>query len=406
MLLMRTRAATCPGGASLSDFTHLTEENTMSRFGATPGQLLRLLLLAVLLCSSLPLIAPPASVAATSQEGTPSEDAPADLSAVDLVAQVLPGVVAIMAYTPTDDEDEGQMYSIGSGFVMDEDGHIITNWHVVTGSEIYYVTFSNGVYVEAELVGLDPRDDIAVLEVDPDVIPAVLPMGDSDAVVPGQSVIAIGSPSGITNTVTEGIASGSGRTGADPGLYAQGQCQNYNNLIQHSAAINQGNSGGPLFNMQGEVIGINTISVTNTSGTDLAGIYYAVPSNTIRKVAADLIEDGELSVPVMGVESLPITIPTAIFYDLPFANGVLVTAVANNSPADRAGFEEGDILLSIDDQDITKDDTLSEILFDYSPGDTIEISYIDGQTGDEETADLRLAEVSQSTLESCELTGE
>jgi 2-alkenal reductase len=401
MLVMRTRAAKCSGVASLSDFTTLTEENTMSRFGASLGQLFRLLLLAMLLCSSLPLIAPPASLAASAQEGTPSEDAPAELSTVDLVAQVLPGVVAIMAYTPTDDEDEGQMYSIGSGFVMDDDGHIITNWHVVTGSEIYYVTFSNGVYVEAELVGLDPRDDIAVLEVDPDVIPAVIPMGDSDAVVPGQTVVAIGSPSGITNTVTEGIASGSGRTGADPGLYAQGQCQNYNNLIQHSAAINQGNSGGPLFNMHGEVIGINTISVTNTRGTDLAGIYYAVPSNTIRKVAADLIEDGELSLPFIGVETLPITIPTAIFYDLPFANGAVILDVDEDSPAEKAGFEEGDILISIDDQDITKEDTLSEILFDYDPGDTIEITYLEGDTGDEATTDLRLAEVPQKTLESC-----
>jgi 2-alkenal reductase len=367
----------------------------MSNTGQPHGRVLRFILLALLICTSLPLIG---TGSATAQES--NDDTPAELSTVDLVAQVLPGVVAIMAYTPNDDPDaEGQAYSIGSGFVYDADGHIITNWHVVTGSELFYVTFSNGQYVEADLVGVDPRDDIAVLEVDPDVIPAVLPLGDSDAVLPGQTVVAIGSPSGITNTVTEGIASGAGRTGADPGLYTQGQCGNYNNLIQHSAAINGGNSGGPLFNMQGEVIGINTLAIGNDEGGELAGIYYAVPSNTIAKMAADIIEDGEVSLPLIGIESVPITVATAIIYDLPFANGVLVTAVGGNSPADRAGLREGDVVLSIDDQDITKEDTLSEILMDYNPGDTVEISYLRGNT--ERTTDLRLAEVPQRLLESC-----
>jgi len=365
----------------------------MSRSGQPFGRLPRLILLAIMICTSFPLLGSGAAIAQEADDAS----TPAELSTVDLVAEVLPGVVAIMAYTPAEDPDEGQGYSIGSGFVYDADGHIITNWHVVAGSELYYVTFSSGFYVEAELVGLDPRDDIAVLKVDPDVIPAVLAMGDSDAVLPGEKVVAIGSPSGITNTITEGIASGSGRTGASPGLYGQTQCGNYNNLIQHSAPINGGNSGGPLFNMQGEVIGINTLGITNDAGTALAGIYYAVPSNTIAKIAADLIEDGRISLPLIGIESTPITIPTAIIYDLPFANGVLVTAVANDSPADRAGLREGDVVLSIDDQDITKEDTLSEILMSYNPGDTIEIVYI--RNGKERDTDLRLAEVPQSIFD-------
>jgi S1-C subfamily serine protease len=333
------------------------------------------------------------------------EEEPAELTTTELVEQVLPGVVQIMAYKP-DRSGSADVYGIGSGFVLDDEGHIITNWHVVTGQEVFYVTYTNGTYVEAELVGLDARDDIAVLKVDPDTIPLVLPLGDSDSVLPGEKVVAIGSPSGITNTITEGVASGSGRTGADPGLYLQGQCGNYNNMVQHSAAINNGNSGGPLFNMRGEVIGINTISILDDTGVDLAGIYYAVPSNTIAKRAADLIEDGELSLPLIGVETFPITIADAVLYDLPFAAGVIVTAVAPNSPAERAGLEEDDVILSIEDQDITKDDTLSEILFNYDPGDTITITYLTSGEAEEQTTELRLAEVPQSALAQCEDQGE
>lgn len=358
---------------------------------------LRLALLVLIVCSSIPLLAPPQAVVAQDTEETDVE-----LTTPEMVEQVLPGVVQIMAYTP-DENGSADSYGIGSGFVLDEEGHIITNWHVVTGQEVFYVTYTNGTYVEAELIGLDARDDIAVLKVDPDTVPAVLPLGDSDAVLPGEKVVAIGSPSGITNTITEGVATGSGRTGAEPGLYLQDQCGNYNNMVQHSAAINNGNSGGPLFNMRGEVIGINTISILDESGADLAGIYFAVPSNTIAKRAADLIDDGELSLPVIGIKSVPITIPDAILNDLPFAAGVLVREVANDSPADRAGIEADFVILAIDDRDITKDDTLSEILFNYDPGDTITITYIDlNGNGTEETVDLRLAELRQTTIESCE----
>jgi S1-C subfamily serine protease len=368
-----------------------------------------LAILLVLVCGSLPFFAAPNSaIAQDDAESTPpaestdsAETTLAELTTPELVEQVLPGVVQIMAYTPVDD-DEDQYYSIGSGFVLDAEGHVITNWHVVTGQELYYVTYSNGTYTEAELVGLDARDDIAVLKVDPDTVPAVLPMGDSDAVLPGDKVVAIGSPSGITNTITEGVASGSGRTGAQPGLYGQDQCGNYNNLVQHSAAINQGNSGGPLFNMQGEVIGINTISITDENNIDLAGIYFAVPSNTIAKRAADLIDDGELSLPVLGVRTVPITIPDAILSGLPIAGGAYIEAVADDSPADRAGLQEGDVILAIDDRDILKDDTLSEVLFPYDPGDTITITYITLGDDEEQTVDVRLAELPQEEIESCE----
>ena len=366
----------------------------MSNFRAIFGHRFRLTILLLLLCGSLPLFAAQAPAIAQDETGT-------DLTTPELVAQVLPGVVQIMAYLP-DETGSADSYSIGSGFVLDDDGHIITNWHVVTGSEVFYVTYSNGTYTEAELVGLDARDDIAVLEVDPDTIPLVLPLGDSDAVVPGEKVVAIGSPSGITNTITEGVASGSGRTGADPGLYIQKQCGNYNNMVQHSAAINQGNSGGPLFNMRGEVIGINTISILNDDGINLDGIYYAVPSNTIAKRAADLIDDGELSLPVLGIKTIPITIPDAILSGLPISGGVVIEEVAGDSPADRAGLQEGDIILAIDDRDILKEDTLSELLFPYDPGDTITIAYLTPGEDGEQTVDLRLAKLPQSAIEECE----
>lgn len=374
----------------------------MSFLRAVLGHPLRLLFMLLIIGSSIPALAPATSLAQEESTPAPDEDAagaPTDLTVPEVVDAVLPGVVQIMAYT------EGEnAYGIGSGYVLDEEGHIITNWHVVTGQESFVVTYTNGTFVEAELIGTDPRDDIAVLKVDPDTVPLVLPMGDSDAVVPGETVIAIGSPSGITNTVTVGVTSGSGRTGATPGLYLQSLCGNYNNLIQHSADINGGNSGGPLFNLRGEVIGINTISIIDAqSEQDLAGIYYSVPSNTIAKRAADIIEDGEVSIPVFGVQTLPLTVAEIVLSGLPITGGVLITEVANDSPADRAGLEPDMIILAIDDRDLTKDDTLSEILFAYDPGDTITVTYVtlDDPT-EEETTELTLAEFPQSDLQDCD----
>jgi S1-C subfamily serine protease len=362
-----------------------------------PARFLIMLLLILTSASLSP------SALAQDDEATPpaaDEDtagAPNELTVPEVVDLVLPGTVQIMAYNPGDNG-----YNIGSGFVYSEDGIIITNWHVVTGSSNYVVTYTDGSYVEAELVGLDARDDIAVLSVDPDTIPAVLPMGDSNAIVPGETVIAIGSPSGITNTITTGVATGANRTGAEFGLYDQKLCQNYNNLVQHSAAINGGNSGGPLFNMRGEVIGINTVvPVDGETGVALFDISYAVASNTIVKRAEDLIEDGELSIPVVGIQSVPLTVNDAVLLDLPISNGVVVTAVFDPSPAEEAGIEENWIILAIDDRDITKEDTMSEILFDYDPGDTITLSVLT-DSGDEEEVDLTLGEASQASLEQCE----
>jgi len=317
----------------------------------------------------------------------------ATMDAVDVVQRVSPAVVTVyneQTGVLGAQQTEPQTAGVGTGFIIDEDGRLVTNWHVVQGGDEFFVLLADGERRDAELVGLDPRSDLAVLDMEGDV-PATVPFGDSDALEPGQTVIAIGSPLGtFTTTVTQGIVSGLGRDFPQTAPQAESP-QIYNNLIQHDAAINPGNSGGPLFNMDGEVVGVNTLGITETGGAAVAqGLFFAVPSSTVQEVVSEITETGEVIYPYFGVGSFGITPQIAAQADLPVDFGAAVLNVDPESGAGEAGIQEGDIILEIAGQEINQENPFTEVLFNHEPGETVEVLI---QRGDEQlTVEVTLGE--------------
>lgn len=255
---------------------------------------------------------------------------------------------------------ERQSTRLGSGFIYDNSGRIVTNNHVVKGSKTVDVTFVDGNTYSANVVGTDPFNDIAVLQITDDFSDeqsSPLELGDSSKMEVGNQVIAIGNPFGLSGTMTTGIVSQIGRL-----LPNQEEGVSIPNAIQTDAAINPGNSGGPLLNMQGEVIGINTSIQSNTG--EFSGIGFAVPSNTIKKIAPVLIEKGKYSHPWLGISGTSLTPDIVKKLNLTKNyKGVLVTTVVKDSPADKAGLQEatynidreiksGDVITSIDSHQI------------------------------------------------------
>jgi 2-alkenal reductase len=255
----------------------------------------------------------------------------------------------------------------GTGFIIDKDGHIVTNWHVVTGGQQFEVIFADGDKTPATLVGVDPTNDLAVVRVDGPV-PGTVPLGDSDALKPGQPVLAIGSPLGsFTNTVTQGVVSATHRSfpGSPASLYTD--------LVQHDAAINPGNSGGPLFNLDGEVVGVNTLGIPEANGQPVQGIFFAIPANTVKRISERLIDQGSVTYPYVGIGFVPVTPEVAAQADLSVETGVLVTEVSPGGPADAAGIRVGDVILSIDGQPIDEHHGFGEVLFTLEPGDEVDV---------------------------------
>ncbi len=269
----------------------------------------------------------------------------------------------------------------GSGVIIDQAGYIVTNNHVVEGASPggLEVIYSNGKTSAATLVGSDMFADLAVLKVQPPV-PATLPLGDSTKLKVGQTVIAIGSALGnFRNTVTVGVVSGLDRTLRDP---ASGI--NLENLIQTDAAINHGNSGGPLINLSGEVVGINTAVVRgDTSTGDVAeGLGFAIPVDTVKKISSQLIRTGRVARPFLGIEGTAVTLMLANYYGLVDENGnlldhgVLVQNVLSGSPAEKAGLRPGDVIVKVNDTTIDEDHPLINVLLDHQPGDTVRLSVL------------------------------
>lgn len=302
-----------------------------------------------------------------------------EMDAVAVVQRVAPAVVTVINEQQTERGLGGaQEAGRGTGFIIDDQGNIVTNWHVVTGGDQFEVIFADGTSREASLVGSDQISDLAVVRVEGD-LPGMVPLGDSDTLQPGQTVLAIGSPLGtFTNTVTEGIVSGLGRT------FPQQLAGNsiYTNLIQHDAAINPGNSGGPLFNLAGEVVGVNTLGIPAEGGQPVQGLFFAIPSNTVKEITTKLIANGEVIYPYLGIAG-PVEINEQIASenDLPVDFGVYVGDVDPGGPASEAGVEPGDIILALDDREINAQNTLTEVLFAHEPGDVVTARI---QRGDEE----------------------
>ncbi|MGI8475987.1 MAG: S1C family serine protease, partial [Thermomicrobiales bacterium] len=307
--------------------------------------------------------APPARPGIAAAPAAPKAAA---MSAEDVVARVGPAVVTVINEQRYKGSDLTPVGS-GTGFIIDDQGHVVTNWHVVDGGEQFEVTFADGETRKADLVGSDRISDLAVIRVEGG-LPATVPLGDSDALRPGQSVLAIGSPLGsFTNTVTEGIVSAVGRDFP----FASGP-QNYTNLIQHDAAINPGNSGGPLFNLAGEVVGVNTLGIpTDEAGQPVQGLFFAIPSNTVAKIAGKLIGDGQVVYPYFGIEFANVTPEVAARLKLPVANGVVVQTGTADGPAAAAGLQVGDVVLAIDGVKIDQKMSFAEVLFGHQPDETV-----------------------------------
>ncbi len=264
----------------------------------------------------------------------------------------------------------------GSGVFISDKGYVLTNNHVVDGTKEVKIVLADGSEQSATIVGTDLYSDIAVLKTDGKV-PAVASLGNSDKLQPGESVIAIGSPLGdFKNTVTVGVVSATGRS------IDTGQGYQVENLIQTDAAINHGNSGGPLVNLAGEVIGINTLIVRDSGNGDVAeGLGFAIPVNTAQAVAQQIIQKGYFSRPFMGVSFQPINPQIAGRYSLGAQWGAYITKVSSGSPADKAGLKEGDIITQVGDVALDETHSYINTLYNHKPGETIGLTVVrEGKT--------------------------
>ena len=299
-----------------------------------------------------------------------------DLTLVELFEKSEEGVVKIKVERTNSQGDTG---GVGSGFVYDNLGHIITNTHVVDGVNKAIVTFLDGSQYNAEIIGKDKFTDIAVIKVNekPRLLHP-LQMGDSSQLHVGEQVAAIGNPFGLSGSMTSGIVSQIGRL-----LPSQNSGFSIPDVIQTDAAINPGNSGGPLLNMRGQVIGINT-AIQSITG-EFSGIGFAVPSNTVSKIVPTLIEEGKYPHPWIGIVGQDIDPVLAKVLDLKQAKGFLVMTVVDGSPADKAGLKgmsqtkvidgkeypvDGDIIISVDGKEVRKiSDILIHLQREKSVGD-------------------------------------
>ena len=310
--------------------------------------------------------------------------------------QYSPGVVSLQY---SNAEGSGQ----GTGFVIDKEGHIVTNYHVANGIEQLEVHFSSGLKVYGQVVGLDMDSDLAVIKVDVDpgeLVPLVF--GDSSLVKVGQTVVAIGNPYGLSGTMTVGVVSARGRVLDSMRQTASGSYYSSGDTIQTDALINPGNSGGPLLNLNGEVIGVNraiqTAGMSVTGDAINTGIGFAISSNIASKVVPSLIAKGSYDYPYLGMTSYSsMSLAMIEDLDLPQSTGAYVSSVVNGGPADVAGikggsvptsvqdvYKGGDLIVAVDGQQI-KDfsELLSYLVVNKNPGETITFTVIrNGQTLD------------------------
>lgn len=267
------------------------------------------------------------------------------------------------AKTPPKQTIEGQ----GSGFIVSPDGYILTNSHVVSDATEIKVVLNNDGEYKAKLIGFDPNTDIAVVKIDGKDLP-YLKLGNSDDLKVGQWVAAIGNPLGLQASLTVGIVSAKSRNNLD--------LANVEDFIQTDAAINRGNSGGPLLNMSGEVIGINTAIVTNNGSGGYMGIGFAIPSNIARHVMDQLIKSGSVTRGFIGVFLQAVDNDLAHAFGLKHPEGALVSDVAKNSPAEKAGLKQGDIVQAYNKQPISNIGALRNLIALMTPGSKVSLTVI------------------------------
>jgi S1-C subfamily serine protease len=306
------------------------------------------------------------------------------LSINEIYERAAPGVVQITSSNRTTDAFSGSAPSaLGSGFVVDKAGHIVTNFHVVEGGDRISVSFSNRDTVDATLVGTDASTDLAVLEVETSSSALTpLSLGDSDEVEVGDQVVAIGNPFGLDRTATAGIVSALQRLIRAPNQFT------IDHVIQTDAPINKGNSGGPLLNDRGEVIGVNTQIETGDISTGNVGIGFAVPSKTVKDVVAQILRTGRVEHAWLGINGQPVTEDVADTFNLPIDEGVLVERVWPNSGAAKAGLKAGDtqvvvagetyvlggdIIVSVNGKKISEIEEIRDVIAAHKPGEKIKL---------------------------------
>ena len=271
-------------------------------------------------------------------------------------------------------EREFQREGLGSGVIASKDGYIITNNHVIQNADSISVRFINDEVKQAKVIGADPLTDIAVLKVDAENLPAV-EFGNSDSLDVGESVLAIGSPlsANLDHTVTMGIVSATGRSNLNV-IGQQGDRPGIENFIQTDAAINPGNSGGALINIDGKLVGINSAIASRSGG--FQGIGLAIPINMAKNVMESLIEYGEVKRGYLGVYFKAVNKNIANIYGLERSQGVLISEVVNDSPAEKAGFQPDDIILEIDGKKVDNEQTLSTAIASKKPGDNVTVAIL------------------------------
>ena len=326
-------------------------------------------------------------------------------SYADLVARVAPAVVTIRSTervrtaqqypfmddpmfrqffgdrAPDQQQAPQRVQGVGSGVIVNSDGYILTNHHVVDGAIDIKVELTDNRTFSAKLVGSDPPSDLAVLKIDAKDLPT-LSLGDSDKVRVGDPVLAVGNPLGIGQTVTSGIISAKGRqTGISDG--------SFEDFLQTDAAINRGNSGGALVNTSGEVIGINS-QILSPSGGNI-GIGFAIPANMAKAVMDQLLKTGKVRRGMLGVTIQSIDSDLAASLNLPAARGAIVTSVAAGGPAERAGIKRGDVITSINNQTTTDNNVLRNQVASLSPGATATVTLL--RNGREQNVQVTLSEL-------------
>jgi S1-C subfamily serine protease len=333
-------------------------------------------------------------------EQAPATDAPTPtasrngLTVHEVYERAAPAVVQITSTLAPQGTGDGfqapAAQALGSGFVIDKDGHIVTNFHVVDGAQTIRVSFSNRETVDATVVGSDPATDLALLKVElPASALAPLGLADSDGVEVGEPVVAIGNPFGLERTVTSGIVSAVQRAVTSP------SGSTIDHVIQTDAPINHGNSGGPLIDSQGRVIGVNSQIETGGSGEGNVGIGFAVPSNTVRTVVAQLLANGKVERAFLGVAARPIEPQVARAYDLPVSSGLLVETVSPGSGASKAGLRAGtrdvvvegesfrlggDVIVAADGKQVATVADLRDAVTAHKPGETMSVEIYRGAT--------------------------
>jgi S1-C subfamily serine protease len=353
-------------------------------------------------------------ISSSAGSGTPTGATSIDVA--DIYRRNAPGVVQITTTSrgqgstdPFGNDVPGQtQQALGSGFVIDKEGHVVTNFHVVDGATEIEVSFSNQETVSATIVGTDPSSDLAVLKVDVDAKGLTpLSLADSDDVEVGDPVVAIGNPFGLERTATAGIVSALQREVRAPNDFT------IDHVIQTDAPINSGNSGGPLIDADGRVIGVNSQIETANGSSGNVGIGFAVPSNTVKSVVAQLLDDGRVDRAFLGVSLQGIEPEVAKVLRLESDTGVLVASVREGSPADKAGLEGGetqvvvagesyevggDIIVAIDGKEVTSVDQLREAITAHDPGDEVELTVVHSD-GERETITVELARQPESATQ-------